>query len=368
MIVTSTESGANPAARTRRDAFCDQLAAGDPGRRRRSGREDAPEIAEPGRAEQRVADRVEHHVAVGVAVEAGGRVDGDAPEGERRAGPERMPVVADPHARRRPPGADARRDPARVGERRLDPPEIVGQGHLEVGRFAGDRMDRDSTGLEQGGLVGPRPWPGGREGRVRGGQHVAPDPLGRLRGGEPGAVHGLHDAAVRRPASASRPPAGPGSPRRAWRRPGQRRPRGPPRPADAPRRGPGSRRSRDRRPAPPRRRRPSPGAAAPRQPPPRRDPAATPPPRSRHLRRGRDDHDPGDARRAGESVQRPGEERPAADLRGELVRRRPSACSSRPRRRSRRPCGAWRPGSAPPLTRTWAGRRSSARRRSGARA
>ena len=41
-----------------------------PARRRRAGREDPAEVAEPGRPEQRVGHRVERHVAVGVTVKA----------------------------------------------------------------------------------------------------------------------------------------------------------------------------------------------------------------------------------------------------------------------------------------------------------
>ena len=47
--------------------------------------------------------------------------------------------------------------------------EIGGHGHLEVDRIAGNDMDRDSTGLEQGGLVGPRPSALAAVGRAPGG-------------------------------------------------------------------------------------------------------------------------------------------------------------------------------------------------------
>jgi len=74
------------------------------------------------------------------------------PRGRAGARPERVLVVADPDPDgwpRRPPNPPS--VPASQGGRH--PFEIVGQRHLEVGRVAGDGMDRDSTGLKQGGLV-----------------------------------------------------------------------------------------------------------------------------------------------------------------------------------------------------------------------
>ena len=70
-------------------------------------------------------------------------------------------------SRRAPAGRPARtggcrgRSPTRErrdapATHRVDPAQVGGLGHLDVGRVAGDDMDRDSTGLQERGLVGPR--------------------------------------------------------------------------------------------------------------------------------------------------------------------------------------------------------------------
>ena len=64
----------------------------------RVGREEPPEIAEPGRTEQRVGHGMERDIAVGVAVEPRRPRDLDAAQGERRARSERMAVVPEPDA------------------------------------------------------------------------------------------------------------------------------------------------------------------------------------------------------------------------------------------------------------------------------
>ena len=146
-------------------------------------REQPTEVAEPGRAEQRVADRVQRDVAVRVAVETRRAVDRRCRRG--RAG-----------SRARTDGCPARcptRDARATGEGRLDPTEVGRQRHLEVARISGDDMDRDSTGLEQGGLVGPRLGAVGRESLVRRAQQAAPDALRRLGGAERLAVDGRPD-------------------------------------------------------------------------------------------------------------------------------------------------------------------------------
>ena len=61
-----------------------------PARVRDIGREQAAEVAEPGRPEERVADRMERDVAVGVADQPRRAVDRDAAEPERHARAERM--------------------------------------------------------------------------------------------------------------------------------------------------------------------------------------------------------------------------------------------------------------------------------------
>ena len=61
------------------------------------------DVAEAGGAEQRVADRVQQHVGVGMAVEPFLMRDVDAADDELAPGDQRMHVeaLADPHARRR---------------------------------------------------------------------------------------------------------------------------------------------------------------------------------------------------------------------------------------------------------------------------
>ena len=75
----------------------------------------------------------------------------DPAEGQRAARSEGVSVVAEADAE----VGGGRCEVAARHQRRLDPGEVVGQRHLEVRRLTGDRMDRDSTGLEQRRLVGP---------------------------------------------------------------------------------------------------------------------------------------------------------------------------------------------------------------------
>ena len=133
----------------------------------RAGREQAAEIAEPGRTQHRVGDSMQRDVAVRVAVQPRGPVDHDATERRGTPRPERMAVLAD---------ADAGR--AVTGEGRLDPTEIGRLRHLDVARISGDDMDRDFTGLQQRGLVGPRLGSVGREPLVGGPQQPCRTPCG----------------------------------------------------------------------------------------------------------------------------------------------------------------------------------------------
>ena len=69
-------------------------------------------------------------------------------------------------------------------ERLLGAAQVVGQRHLDVRGFAGDRMDGDSTGLEQGGLVGELRGVVGREAPSRrraAGRGARPAASGRRR-------------------------------------------------------------------------------------------------------------------------------------------------------------------------------------------
>jgi len=180
------------------DDLAEQVRAGDAPGRLRSGREDPPEVAQAGRAEQGVRDRVEDHVAVGVTAEARRSIDHEPAEGQPRARPEGVTVgpVSDPDLRHsrtrlaRRASADGRRDAA----------EIVGQRHLEIALGTGNGMDGQSTGLEQGGLIGERLRPVGRERPIGPTEDVGPDALRCLRGAEVGAIPRADDRPVGREA------------------------------------------------------------------------------------------------------------------------------------------------------------------------
>ena len=77
--------------------------------------------------------------------------------------------------------------------------EIGRQRHLEVRGFTGDRMDRDHTGLEQGGLVRELARPVRREGQPGVEEQPPTRALRCLGGGERGAVHRLQDEALVQP-------------------------------------------------------------------------------------------------------------------------------------------------------------------------
>ena len=111
-------------------------------------------------------------------MEARGAGDLDAAEPQRLAGSERVAVAADARIvgrQRAGPRAAARLASRSSGTR-----------HLEVGGIAGDDMDGDSTGLQEGGLVGPGPSVGGRRREAPARQDRAPDALRRLRRDQPG--------------------------------------------------------------------------------------------------------------------------------------------------------------------------------------
>jgi hypothetical protein len=81
-------------------------------------------------------------------------------------------------------------------ERRLDPVEVARHGHLEIRRFAGDCMNGDSTGLEQGGLIGPGLGAIRRELAERATKQSAAHALGRLRGSQFVTIDGRGNDAV----------------------------------------------------------------------------------------------------------------------------------------------------------------------------
>ena len=125
---------------------------------------------------------MEGDVPVRVTVETWRARDDDPAERERLARAERMLVVADPA-----------RAGARAGQQRLGPTKVGGQRHLEIARVTGNDMDGDSTGLQQGGLIGPGLGRVRRESVIGRAQEAVPDALGRLRGDELGAVDGRDD-------------------------------------------------------------------------------------------------------------------------------------------------------------------------------
>ena len=116
-----------------------------------------------------------------------------------RAAAER-PAISMPPSRSGSPGPNGcascpipvRRRGDRAGEQVGGAREIGGHGHLEIGGIAGNDMDGDSTGLQEGGLIGPRPSPASADGERRA-QEAAPDALRGLGRRQPGAIDGRRD-------------------------------------------------------------------------------------------------------------------------------------------------------------------------------
>ena len=139
-----------------------------------------PRSPSPAAPSSASATRVQRDVAVGVAVQARRAGDLDPAERERHR-PARTGGCRGRSRCASSAGAcrAARRPRARS----------AGSGHLEVARLAGDDMDRDATGLQQRGLVGPGLGPvgrvaavaprGGRPGRTPCGVWAAPSSRGR---------------------------------------------------------------------------------------------------------------------------------------------------------------------------------------------
>ena len=205
------------------DVDVDDLPAGVPDARRGVGQqhqavgvlvarirvgEQPADVAEVGRAEDRVGHRVAHGVGVGVAAQAAIVGDAHAAEDQRPALGEDVQVVA---------GADAegRRRRARPG-----PLQVGGGRDLHVGVVAGDQPDLVAGLLGEHRLVGAGGAAApGVDGR---GEHVAPERLRRLRQEQRLARQRRRRRACRRapPASPCRAPARPG---RRRRRRGRRR-------------------------------------------------------------------------------------------------------------------------------------------------
>src|SRR5437762_2687765 len=119
----------------------EQLGAHDAAWRPIVGGEQAAEIAQARGPEQGVRDGVKDDVTVGVSEETWRSRDLDAAETERRPGPERVAVMAEPGAA----GPGRRED-------RGDADEVVRHRHLEVVELAGNHMNGNRTGLEERGL------------------------------------------------------------------------------------------------------------------------------------------------------------------------------------------------------------------------
>ena len=167
--VTSTEAGREPGGRRAGRTISASIASlAIPRGVRRVGREQPPEVAEPGGAQERVATAWSTTSPSEWPARRGAPSISMPPR--RRPVPGPNGCVSWPKPTRTPDGH----------ERLFDPAQVVGQRHLEVRGFAGDRMDGDSTGLEQGGLVGELARAVRRERRPRVEQEPAPRALRRL--------------------------------------------------------------------------------------------------------------------------------------------------------------------------------------------
>ena len=190
-IVTSTPAGRQPASARRATTVASSAPLVDAGGRRGPAGNRRPRSPRPAAPEERVGDRMERDVAVGVAVQ---------PRGARRS---RSRRARSGLARARTGGGPGRsRSVGRAGGVAEQPRracEVRGDGHLEVARIARDDMDGDSTGLQQRGLVGPVSSRRPRRRGQRGAQQLPADALRRLRGAERGPVEGLADQVAGQP-------------------------------------------------------------------------------------------------------------------------------------------------------------------------
>ena len=365
----STAAGRQPAAAGRRRPRPQERRAGDAARRAGSpAGKRRPRSPRPAAPSRRVGDGVE-----GRRRRRNGRAAAGAPaiatppraSGRRPARTDGCPVP-------RPIRGGRRGAPDRAAASARS--QVVGHGHLEVGRLAGDGMDRDSTGLQQGGLVGVLRG-AGRAGTVA----AAPLAAGRSR--TPWGVW-----AVARPARSTVPTTAPPSTRLSVSATGSdrdgravlARPPRRPRSAELGRdERPGAVVDEDDRPAVRRRRGPAPTPAATdswRRGPPattRRPVARQPRPRRRSRRRAPAPRRRRSGRRTGAAAARRLERpRPAAAARRAArgaCRGRPSAGSRRRRRRRRRRIAGVAARRRRRQLEPRAGRRPSGRPPSGAR-
>ena len=378
-IVRSTEAGAHPAAATRSTTSASMTALAIPRGVSRAGREDAAQVAQAGRAEQRVGHGVERRVAVGVAVEPRRIRERHAAEREWRVRDRRVRVLPHPHAEVRQARRCPRRAAGRTGRRPCRrragaPPRGARSSGYVTFRFIASPGTTWTAMLHASSRAASSVHVASPSGGIRclgGGEQRPAEPLRRLGGHERRPIHGLDHDAVLRPLQrlGDRHDGDRGAVERRCLRDAR----------EERRRGEWTCTVVDehdavasRTPGRPRRRPRTPGDAGRRARPRRPSTAATR--RSRARRRGTSAvarairSTIGAAATAARVHARSG--RPPISV-GELVASRPCACSRRRRRRRRR-----RPRwASPPDDRSigavspcGAARRSSARRRSGGRA
>ena len=169
-----------------------------------AGREVAPEVAESGRAEQRLGHGVGHDVGVAVPGEPGRAGDGHPAEDERppRVPREAVDVEALPDAQRAGPDGAVGHDVASAWatSRSAAVVTLMFRGSPGTTRtVAPSASTRPASSVASAaGAVGPA-------------QHVGPEGLGRLHRHQPVAGHGGDHGVVRRRASRCRPPPAPGT-------------------------------------------------------------------------------------------------------------------------------------------------------------
>ena len=238
---TATLPIVNPAAVTRRSVSPSRAAPEAPAHCGLGCPEVGPEVAEPGRREQRVADRVRGDVGVGVPGQPVLPRPLEARQGELTALSGvgvRVHVHPDPD-QRQPVIAPV--PPAR--EDRLGQQQVLGGGDLERPRVPGHQHHRQAQRLDHPGVVG---GPRIARRRARGAGRRRANPCGVWTARSDGPVDRARPAVGRQLADRV-DDRGPGDHRRRPRRGPRRRPRPPPRP------GPGTarRRGRARRRTPP---------------------------------------------------------------------------------------------------------------------
>ena len=142
-------------------------------------------VAEPGRAEDRVDERVHHRVAVGVTEQAAAVGDQDASEHQRPPGDEavRVDAMTDPRGHRTSSSSERSRT------------RSCGNVILKLRGSPGTTVTGDADRLDQRGVVAGAD-PVGRCVLVCAAQQIGAEGLGRLRRDDRGAVEGGRDPAV----------------------------------------------------------------------------------------------------------------------------------------------------------------------------